>query len=142
LYHYASDRHALECLRRGTSAKRIRAYLPHSGYFAGASALVLFTAMFERQMWRYPYSRAYRAALIEVGHICQTFCLAATSLGLASFAVMGLADSVIERDLGVDGVGESVLYAAGVGRPPIGTTWAPLPRGRLAIRDNPRFRRH
>jgi SagB-type dehydrogenase family enzyme len=141
IYHYAGDRHALERLRRGVSAKQIRAYVPHSGYFAGASALVLFTAIFERQLWRYPYSRAYRAALVEVGHLCQTFCLAATSLGLASFSVMGLADSVIERDLGIDGIGESVLYAAGVGRPPAGATWAPLPRGRLRVRDNPRLRR-
>ena len=141
IYHYAGDRHALERLRRGASAKQIRAYVPHSGYFAGASALVLFTAVFERQLWRYPYSRAYRAALVEVGHVCQTFCLAATSLGLASFSVMGLADSVIERDLGIDGIGESVLYAAGVGRPPAGATWAPLPRGRLRVRDNPRLRR-
>ena len=141
IYHYAGDRHALERLRRGASAKQIRAYLPHSAYFAGASALILFTAVFERQVWRYPYSRAYRAALVEVGHVCQTFCLAATSLGLASFSVMGLADSVIERDLGIDGIGESVLYAAGVGRPPAGATWAPLPRGRLSVRDNPRLRR-
>jgi SagB-type dehydrogenase family enzyme len=140
-YHYAGDRHALERLRRGASAKQIRAYLPHSGYFAGASALILFTAVFERQVWRYPYSRAYRAALVEVGHVCQTFCLAATSLGLASFSVMGLADSVIEHDLGIDGIGESVLYAAGVGRPPAGATWAPLPRGSLFVRDNPRLRR-
>jgi SagB-type dehydrogenase family enzyme len=139
-YHYAADRHALERLRRGASAKQLRTYVPHSGYFAGASALVLFTAVFERQLWRYPYSRAYRAALVEVGHVCQTFCLAATSLGLASFSVMGLADSVIERDLGIDGIGESVLYAAGVGRPPAGATWAPLPRGRLLVRDNPRLR--
>jgi len=140
-YHYAGDRHALERLRRGASAKQIRAYLPHSGYFAGASALILFTAVFERQVWRYPYSRAYRAALVEVGHLCQTFCLAATSLGLASFSVMALADSIIERDLGIDGIGESVLYAAGVGRPPAGAASAPLPRGRLLVRDNPRLRR-
>jgi SagB-type dehydrogenase family enzyme len=141
LYHYAADRHALERLRGGTPERRIRAYLPRSRYFARASALVLMTAVFERQLWRYPYSRAYRAALIEVGHMCQTFCLAATSLGLAPFSVMGLADSTIERDLGIDGITESVLYAAGVGCPPAGTDWAPLPRGRLSVRDNPRFRR-
>ena len=41
---------------------------------------------------------------------------------------MALADSRIERDLGIDGVGESVLYAAGVGPRPDGTSWAPWPR--------------
>jgi SagB-type dehydrogenase family enzyme len=140
LYHYAADRHALERLRGRTSEQRIRAYLPRSGYFARASALVLLTTVFERQLWRYPYSRAYRAALVEVGHIGQTFCLAATSLGLAPFSVMGLADSVIEQDLGIDGITESVLYVAGVGCRPAGTDWAPLPRGRLSVRDNPRLR--
>jgi SagB-type dehydrogenase family enzyme len=141
LYHYAADRHALERLRGPMPAKRIAAYYPASGYFAKASAQVLFTAVFERQLWRYPYSRAYRAALIEAGHVCQTFCLTATWLGLAPYCLMGLADSLIERDLGIDGVTESVLYAAGVGRPPRRTGWAPLPSGagRLETRPNRRL---
>ena len=113
----------------------MRSYVPGSEYFAKASAMVFFTSIFARILWRYPYARAYRAALIESGHVCQTFLLAATSLGLAPFSVMALADSVIERDLGLDGITESVLYAAGVGRPPRGTEWAPLPKG-----PNPKLR--
>lgn len=139
LYHYSAGRHVLARLRRGATAAQIRSYLPRGGYFAHASALVLFTAMFERQLWRYSYARAYRAAFIEAGHVCQTFCLAATSLGLAPFSVMALADSTIERDLGIDGITESVLYAAGVGRPPARSSWAPLTRGTLPVRPNPRL---
>ena len=67
------------------------------------------------RQWRYPYARAYRAVLAESGHLCQTFCLLATSLGLAPFCTMALADSRIERDLRIDGVSEAVIYAAGVG---------------------------
>jgi len=55
---------------------------------------------------------------------------------------MGLADSLIEQDLGLDGISESVLYAAGVGRPPRGSTWAPLgprTRGNLRARPNRPF---
>ena len=137
IYHYASDRHGLERLRPGASAVDLRRYLPRSGHFASAAALVLFTAVFERQVWRYPYARAYRAALVEAGHACQTFCVAAAARGLAPFSVMGLADSAIDADLGLDGVGESVLYAAGVGRPPAGAEWAPLVRGTLPVRPNP-----
>jgi SagB-type dehydrogenase family enzyme len=139
VYHYHAGRHALERLANAPSAPRIRAYMPRSGHFARASALVFLTAVLARQLWRYPYSRAYRAALIEAGHVAQTFCLAATALRLAPFSVMGLADSVIEEDLGVDGITEPVLYAAGVGRPPAGVSWAPLPRGRLAARVNKRL---
>ena len=63
----------------------------------------------------------------------------ATWLGLAPFCLMGLADSRIEHDLGIDGITESVLYAAGVGHPPAGSSWAPLPRGSLKARRNPRL---
>ncbi len=141
VYHYAPDRHALEKIRGPVSRKRLREYLPNSGYFAAASAMVFFTTIFERIIWRYPYSRAYRAALVEAGHLCQTFCLTATWLGLAPYCVMGLADSLVERDLGIDGIRESVLYAAGVGRPPAGSGWAPLPRGTLKVRRNSRLSR-
>jgi SagB-type dehydrogenase family enzyme len=139
LYHYAADRHLLERLRGPVSDRRMHQYLPRSGHFVKASVMVFFTAVFERQLWRYPYSRAYRAALIEAGHVCQTFLLSATSLGLAPYCVMGLADSAIEADLGLDGVTESVLYCAGVGRRPRGSSWAPLTRGRIPVRPNKRL---
>ena len=83
---------------------------PQQRLLRRASAMVFFTSIFERILWRYPYSRAYRAALVEAGHLCQTFCLTATWLGLAPYCVMGLADSLIEHDLGIDGIRESVLY--------------------------------
>jgi SagB-type dehydrogenase family enzyme len=139
IYHYAPDRHALVRIGPAVPGARMRAYVPTSEYFADASAMVFFTVMFERLLWRYPYARAYRAALIEAGHVCQTFCLTATRLGLAPYSVMGLADSVIEKDLGVDGIRESVLYAAGVGRPPRGASWASRPKGpNPPTRRNPR----
>jgi SagB-type dehydrogenase family enzyme len=137
IYHYAPARHGLTRIGKAVSSERMRSYVPGSEYFAKASAIVFFTAVFARILWRYPYARAYRAALIESGHVCQTFLLAATKLGLAPFSVMALADSVIERDLGIDGISESVLYAAGVGRPPRGATWAPLAKG-----PNPKLRRN
>jgi len=136
IYHYACDRHVLERIHGPVSRERIRAYVPESGYFAKASAMVFFTAVFARQLWRYPYSRAYRAALVEAGHVCQTFLLTATSLGLAPYCVMGLADTLVEGDLGIDGITESVLYCAGVGRLPRGSQWAALPHGTLKTRPN------
>jgi SagB-type dehydrogenase family enzyme len=139
IYHYGADRHVLERIGTKVPIDRMKAYVPESGYFAKASAMVFFTAMFERQMWRYPYSRAYRAALIEAGHVCQTFLLTATALGLAPYCVMGLADTLIEGDLGLDGITESALYCAGVGRLPRGTEWAPLQNGTLEVRPNKRL---
>ena len=71
IYHYAPDRHALEKIRGPVSLKRMRDYLPNSGYFADASAMVFFTTIFERIVWRYPYSRAYRAAHCPLGSVRQ-----------------------------------------------------------------------
>jgi SagB-type dehydrogenase family enzyme len=141
LYHYAADAHVLEKIRGGDLQDRLRVWMPHSGYFGRAAFVIVLTAVFERQLWRYPYARAYRAALAEAGHVCQTFCLTATWLGLAPFCLMGLADDEIERDLGIDGTTESVLYVAGAGSKPRGVEWAPTTRGTLKVRSNPIFRK-
>jgi SagB-type dehydrogenase family enzyme len=139
LYHYAADVHRLERLKRRVTAKRLAEWMPHSGYFTKAAFLIVFTAVLERETWRYPYARAYRAAIAEAGHVCQTFCLTATWLGLAPFCLMGLDDAAIEADLGLDGVRETVLYVAGAGSRPRGATWAPRPRGGLTAVPNLSF---
>jgi SagB-type dehydrogenase family enzyme len=126
LYHYNPDTHRLAAVR-SKGPVRVSDYLPGQSWFDGAGAVLLMTAVFERVQWRYPYARAYRAVLAEAGHLCQTFCLVATWLGLAPFCTMALADSRIEKDLKIDGVSESVLYAAGVGARPKGVDWAPWP---------------
>jgi SagB-type dehydrogenase family enzyme len=121
IYHYAADGHALELVHVGARRHQIERYLPHQPWYTTAAAVVFFTSVFQRALWRYEYARAYRAILIEAGHLCQTFCLTATWLGLAPFCTMALADSRIEKDLGLDGISESVLYAAGVGTRPANT---------------------
>jgi SagB-type dehydrogenase family enzyme len=131
LYHYQPGSHELHLIRRYTlrsSRVAMVAYLPRQGFYGDASALVLMSAVFARVQWRYAFARAYRTVLAEAGHHAQTFCLAATWLGLAPFCTMALADSRIERDLGIDGVSESVLYATGVGPRPVGVSWAPWAR--------------
>jgi SagB-type dehydrogenase family enzyme len=118
IYHYASDRHALERVPGSTKLPAFDEILPTQSWYRGAAALVLFTAVFERTRWRYRSPRAYRAVMLEAGHVCQTFCLTATWLGLAPFCSMAIADGFAERTLGIDGVSEAVLYAAGVGTRP------------------------
>jgi SagB-type dehydrogenase family enzyme len=127
LYHYNAGNHRLELLHKGASSARVSRYLNGQWWFGRAAAVVLMTAVFARTQWKYPASRAYRVVLIDAGHICQTFCLVATWLGLAPFCTMALADSKIEYDLGIDGVTESIIYAAGVGTRPKETEWAPWP---------------
>jgi SagB-type dehydrogenase family enzyme len=130
LYHYRGDTHVLERLPRRAGVADVPRFLPGQPWYAGASAVVLMTAVFARTRWRYPNGRAYRVILAEAGHLCQTFCLAATWRGLAPFCTMALADTIIERKIGVDGVSEAVIYAAGFGTRPAGVDWAPWPANR------------
>jgi len=127
LYHYCSDQHCLELLRKGATTGTIGRYIPGQWWYESAAALFLMTAVFARTQWRYRFPRAYRSVLLEAGHVCQTFCLSATWLGLAPFCTGRFADSYVERQLRVDGITESFIYGAGVGRRPEGVTWAPWP---------------
>jgi SagB-type dehydrogenase family enzyme len=92
-------------------------YCERQSHAREAAALFLMTAVFARTMWKYHHARAYRVVMLDAGHLCQTFCLVATWLGLGPFCTAALDDERIEKDLGIDGVNESVLYVAGVGRP-------------------------
>jgi SagB-type dehydrogenase family enzyme len=134
LYRYAADGHRLERVKRGGTKRRIERYLPMQEWYARASALFLISAVVPRTQWKYRFPRAYKVVLAEAGHLCQNICLTATWLGLAPFCTMALADSVIERDLGIDGVNEAIIYAAGVGTRPTGVDWAPSPAPHKATR--------
>ena len=118
LYHYAAAAHALEPRRRGATASQVEAYLGGQWFFRPAAAVVFITAVVPRVLPRYPLAESYASVLLEAGHFCQTFCLVATWLKLAPFCTVALANSRIERDLGVDGITEVLVYAAGVGTRP------------------------
>lgn len=118
LYHYNGAQHRLEFLKRGATSKQITQWLANQWWYAGAAFVVFMTAVFGRTQWKYDYARAYRAMLLEAGHLCQTFCLTATWLNLAPFCTLAYADSAIEKALGLDGVSESVVYVAGAGGRP------------------------
>jgi SagB-type dehydrogenase family enzyme len=118
LYHYHPAHHRLEMISTNATREKAWLYCARQHFVRNAAALLLMTAVFRRTMWKYQHARAYRVVLLDAGHLCQTFCLVATWLGLAPFCTAALKDTLIEHDLGIDGIRESVLYVAGVGLPP------------------------
>jgi SagB-type dehydrogenase family enzyme len=126
-YHYEMDRHRLVRLPGRVSARTLERLIPRQWWFHDAAALFVMSAVFKRLQLRYPFPRAYRSVLLEAGHFCQTFCLYATALRLAPFCTHALADTAVEGALGLDGIDESVVYAAGVGHRPPGRKWRPWP---------------
>ena len=129
LYHYHPAHHRLETVSTKATRERAWLYCARQDYVRNAAALFLMTAVFRRTMWKYHLARAYRVVLLDAGHLCQTFCLVATWLGLAPFCTAALNDTLIERDLGIDGIRESVIYVAGLGLPP------PTSKAHLPISD-------
>jgi SagB-type dehydrogenase family enzyme len=116
LYHYDPRAHTLERISSGATARQARAYCADQPRpAAGAAALFIMTAVFARTLWKYRHPRAYRVVLLDAGHLGQTFCLTATRLGLGAFCTAALNDTLIERDLGIDGISESVIYVTGCG---------------------------
>jgi SagB-type dehydrogenase family enzyme len=115
IYHYDAVGHQLQKIRRGAGPAEIQKMLAGQWWFRGAGIVVFLTAVFARTQSKYDYPRAYRAVLAEAGHLCQTFCLTATWLGLAPFCTMAFADTRIERALNVDGISESIVYVMGAG---------------------------
>ena len=131
LYHYHPGRHQLVRVSANSTPEKAWLYCGRQDYVRNAAALFLMTAVFPRTMWKYQFARAYRVVLLDAGHLCQTFCLVATWLGLAPFCTAAFKDTLIEKDLRIDGVSESVLYVAGVGLPT--TKIASRPSGDLQV---------
>jgi len=117
LYHYDCLHHRLNRIRSLSAVPKAVAYAAGQDFVGDASALFIMTAVFPRVLCKYRFGRSYRVVLLHAGHLCQTFCLVATWLGLASFCTASFEDSLIERDLGLDGIRESAIYVAGVGTP-------------------------
>lgn len=129
-YHYESDCHRLTRIRGGATARTLRESLQAQPWLGRASVLVFMCAVYARTAWRYGTPRAYRSVLIEAGHLAQTFCLLATERGLAPFCTLAVDDPHVDRQLGLDGVEQGVIYVVGCGtRPRRGfVAGVPLPK--------------
>jgi SagB-type dehydrogenase family enzyme len=88
---------------------------PYAELADSAAAVVLVSACFWRSRFKYGL-RAYRFTLLEAGHVVQNLLLAAAALGLGAAPLGGFYDRRLDELLGLNGVDESSLYLACVGR--------------------------
>lgn len=114
IYHYGVREHKLHQLRKGDFSSDLSRAALDQYFIAQASAVFVWTAVFERSKWKYA-QRAYRYVYLDAGHIAQNVALAAVSLRLASCQVAALYDDEVNSILGIDGEKESVLYLTAVG---------------------------
>jgi len=118
LYHYAVPDRALEQLTVGMLAGQIAEAALGQRVAYDASAVFIWSAIFERSTWKYR-ERAYRYIYLDAGHIAQNVALAATALGLGNCPIGALFDDELNTLLGLDGDAESVVYMMAIGRPAV-----------------------
>jgi SagB-type dehydrogenase family enzyme len=117
IYHYSVKDHALELLKQGDFRAKCVDFSAGQSWTYDASVLFIMTAIVARTAWKYRSARVYRAFLLDAGHLSQSFLLVSTALGLGAFSIGIIAESIIEKELGIDGVNEIALFAVGVGHP-------------------------
>ena len=119
LYHYHAIDHALEPIRALDAAEATRlarTFVSAQPYFVNAPVFVIPAARFRRNFWKYRnHSKAYRALVLDVGHLSQTLYLAATELGLAAFITAAINEVDIEAAFGLDPLEEGPLAVMGFG---------------------------
>jgi SagB-type dehydrogenase family enzyme len=116
LHYFDAVAHALHPLRGGDLDEAFGACLVQPGIVADSAAIVVVTAVFPRATFKYG-DRGYRFALIEAGHQAQNLALTATALGLGVIPVGGYRDHALDAFLDIDGVAQSAIYVAAIGRP-------------------------
>ena len=119
LYHYHPLEHALEAIATlddAQAAALASRFVSGQAYLANANVLVALASRFERNFWRYRnHSKAYRALILDVGHLSQTLYLAATELGLGAFVTAVINEIDIEQAFGLDPLEEGPLAVNGFG---------------------------
>lgn len=118
-YHYEAGHHALALLQpmSATRARELAASLTiGQTYFAQAQAMVFHIGRVDRHHWKYRrHAKAYKALLLDSGHLSQTFYLLAADRGLGAFFTAAINDGDLADMLELDPVREIAIGANGLG---------------------------
>lgn len=119
IWHYRARDHALDPLRL-LPRDELRGFallaLAGQDWFADAPMMVVHACRFPRTFWKYRgHAKAWRAAVLDVGHLSQTAYLLATELGLGAFVTAAINEVDLEAALGLDPLLEGPLAMSGFG---------------------------
>ncbi|MEA5669904.1 SagB family peptide dehydrogenase [Pseudomonas sp. MH2] len=113
LYYYDPFGHCLHLL--STELPPVGKMLSGQHFSDSISAGFFLTSRFDKLWWKYEHSRAYRIALLEIGHVAQTLQLVATALNLDTWPTGALCEDLIDPLLQLNSPGEQVLFFVGCG---------------------------
>lgn len=115
IYHYDDADHSLRFIEHGFFEQDIIDLLSSQYYAKGLAVGIFLTSQFDKYWWKYPHSRGYRPALLDIGHASQTCLLTATGLGLNTWLTAAFHDEGIRKLLDLKETSESPLLFIGIG---------------------------
>lgn len=115
IYHYNVPNHEIELVIPSDPTERMFEVCCGQEYVRQTSVVVLISGVLKRTKLKYG-ERGYRYALLDIGHLGQNIYLSCTSLDLAIMTTCGFFDDEANKLLRIDGVDETVIYVAFIGK--------------------------
>lgn len=116
VYHYHSIDHKLTRIDGELPAADLWPLLAGQNFANDLGFAIFMVARFDKMWWKYPHSRSYRVALMDVGHLSQTFHLACTGYGLNSWLTAVFYDEELAKRLRLDPTRQAVMLMVGAGK--------------------------
>ncbi|WIH05261.1 putative peptide maturation dehydrogenase [Xanthomonas translucens pv. graminis] len=118
LYHYHPIDHALQPLPSPKQPLEVfsRAALAGQHWFSDAPVIIVLALRFQRSFWKYRlHAKAYRAGVLDIGHISQMLYLSATEAGLGAFVTSAVNEMEVEQAFALDPMQQGVVAICGFG---------------------------
>lgn len=141
LYDYHPLRHSLRAIetnQKDLDGLALRV-LAGQHWFAQAPVLVFLIPRYARSFWKYRHhAKAYRALVLDGGHLSQTMYLSATELGLGAFITSAINEVDIEEAFSLNSLAEGPIAACGFGYRCERMTTTEFDPGHVVWSDTPR----
>jgi SagB-type dehydrogenase family enzyme len=116
LYHYLPEQHALELLEHNhQNGQSITDIALGQSFVENCAATFFWSCVPYRMEWRY-HIESCKLLLLDAGHVCQNFMLAAVAIKAGSCAIGAYDQEAADNYLGLNGSDEFVIYMASVGK--------------------------
>lgn len=114
IYHYSVKTNSLEEISSEVDVSEINdiIYKLNTGPQFSIKAVIVFSAIFPRSMWRYREPRSYRVILHDLGHILETMKIISKAFNIKTYFGHGFHESRLANLLNISGQEEAILHYA------------------------------
>ncbi len=115
IYHYNVPNHEIELMIPGDPTEQMYEVCCQQEFVHKTSIVIIMSSVLQRTKLKYG-ERGYRYALLDIGHLGQNIYLSCASLDLAIMTTCGFFDDEVNKLLRIDGVDETAMYVAFIGK--------------------------